>query len=99
MARCMSSVLTMPVLGSPVRSEVAVARWVSSVLTTPVHASPLILIPDHLALCTFSPTFPQPNISILRKVTRIMSLPTVHNLTPSRRGDYHLIFGISLYHF
>ncbi|KAH8982352.1 hypothetical protein EDB86DRAFT_2970897 [Lactarius hatsudake] len=96
-ARCISSVLKMPVLGSPVLA--AVACCVSSVLTTPVLGSPLIIITDHLALCKFSPMFPHPNISLLPKVTQTMSLPAVQNLTRTRLGDYHLIFGISLYHF
>ncbi|KAH8994706.1 hypothetical protein EDB86DRAFT_2925135 [Lactarius hatsudake] len=66
-------------------------------LTTPVLCSPLIVIADHLALCKFSPTFPQPNISLLRKMTQIMSLPTVQNVFFVLYGHLSLAFDIYLF--
>ncbi|KAH8982359.1 hypothetical protein EDB86DRAFT_2971003 [Lactarius hatsudake] len=87
MARWVSSVLTTPILGSPVLA--AVARWVSCVLTTPVFGSP--------GFCKFSPTFPQPNISLLRKMTQIMSLPTVKNVFFVLYGHLSLAFDIYLF--
>ncbi|KAH8979665.1 hypothetical protein EDB86DRAFT_626286 [Lactarius hatsudake] len=36
----------------------------------------------------------QPTISLLRKVDRIMSFPTIQNLTPTSLGGYHLIFAV-----
>ncbi|KAH9080333.1 hypothetical protein EDB83DRAFT_2670633 [Lactarius deliciosus] len=102
MPRCVSSLLTTPVLGSPVALQLDVSGcqlfYIVCLLMMSVLGFPPIILTAGLLFVSTPRTATKAKITFLflYQIVQVMSLPTIQNLTSSGLSGHHLILTVIL---